>query len=104
MLEQRAIPFEQSLQLLGPIPVEPRSEDQMVGALEHLNRIDLHEPELLDGAAHRRRGRGTGGIRQESLTREEQAPRVLHADFGRPRCRHAPTVGEPRDRVLSVAL
>lgn len=91
MFEQRSFLLKQFRKGLGAIRLEASVEDQVVGSFEHVDGIDLDEPESLDQDLDGRRSRpGRGRLRQP--LGGEQDPSTL------PRGDHARMTSDGRHR------
>ena len=74
MLEEAAILLEQMDKVFAPVRIKPAGEDQMVGPLDGVDRVQLNEPHLLDHLLRGAAARRAPGIREHPLGAYEQPP------------------------------
>ncbi len=73
VLEEAAVALEQALEHRRPVPLEARGEGQVVGPLDDVDRVDLHEPHPLDQRVEDVGGSLAAWIVEQPL-RPEQEP------------------------------
>jgi hypothetical protein len=73
VLEELAVPLEELLEHGGAVVVEATEQDVVVGALDDVDRVHLHEPHALDLTVDGGRRRAASRIRQQSLRLQQQS-------------------------------
>ena len=81
MFEERPVLLQEAGEGLVAIRLQASLEDQVVGSFEHVDGVDLHEPESLDQSLDRgRSGPGRGRFRQ-ALCGEQDPPTLPRGEL-----------------------